>query len=98
LIKAMRLASVQPSHSFVALGRARVLHVPGADAEANADYRNYLLLAKPNLIMNDIRLRRRFGQGAIACQGGYVRVHPSATIMRSIAGAGMWPMDARYEP
>ena len=39
------------------LGRARVLHVPGADADANARDRNYLVLAKPNLIMNDIRLR-----------------------------------------
>ena len=39
------------------LGRARVLHVPGADADANAGDRNYLVLAKPNLIMNDIRLR-----------------------------------------
>jgi hypothetical protein len=42
---------------LVVLGRARVLHVPGADADANAGDRNYLVLAKPNLIMNDIRLR-----------------------------------------
>jgi hypothetical protein len=34
-----------------------VLHVPGADAEANAGDRNYLVLAKPNVIMNDVRLR-----------------------------------------
>ena len=40
-----------------ASGRARVLHVPGADADANAGDRNYLVLAKPNVIMNDIRLR-----------------------------------------
>jgi hypothetical protein len=34
-----------------------VLHVPSADAEPNAGDRNYLVLAKPNVIMNDIRLR-----------------------------------------
>jgi hypothetical protein len=34
-----------------------VLHVPGADAEANAGDRSYLVLTKPNVIMNDIRLR-----------------------------------------
>ena len=32
-------------------------HVPGADADANAGDRSYLVLAKPNVIMNDIRLR-----------------------------------------
>ena len=30
---------------------------PGADADANAGDRDYLVLAKPNVIMNDIRLR-----------------------------------------
>jgi hypothetical protein len=34
-----------------------VLHVSGADAEANAGDRSYLVLAKPNVIMNDTRLR-----------------------------------------
>ena len=34
-----------------------MLHVPGADADANAGDRTYLVLAKPNVIMNDIRLR-----------------------------------------
>ena len=29
----------------------------GAEAEANAGDRSYLVLAKPNVIMNDIRLR-----------------------------------------
>jgi hypothetical protein len=31
--------------------------MPGEDADANAGDRNYLVLAKPNVIMNDIRLR-----------------------------------------
>jgi hypothetical protein len=34
-----------------------VLHVPGADADADSGDRGYLVLAKPNVIMNDIRLR-----------------------------------------
>ena len=34
-----------------------MLHVPGADADGSAGDRNYLVLAKPNVIMNDIRLR-----------------------------------------
>jgi hypothetical protein len=45
------------AHSLSALGRARVLHVPGADADANAVDHNYLVLTKPKVIMNDIRLR-----------------------------------------
>jgi hypothetical protein len=39
------------------MGRAHVLHAPGADADGDAGDRNYLVLAKPNVIMNDIRLR-----------------------------------------
>jgi hypothetical protein len=42
---------------MVALNRARVFHVPRADADANTGDRDYLVLAKPNVIMNDIRLR-----------------------------------------
>jgi hypothetical protein len=45
------------THSLADSGRAHVLRVPGADAEANAGDRSYLVLAKPNVIMNDIRLR-----------------------------------------
>jgi hypothetical protein len=43
-----------------------VLHVPGADADANIGDRNYLVLAKPNVIMNDIRLRGLAVAGAEA--------------------------------
>jgi hypothetical protein len=50
-------AAKRAAHSLAALGRARVLHVPGADADDNAGDRTYLVLAKPNVIMNDIRLR-----------------------------------------
>ena len=34
-----------------------MLHVPGADGDDDAGDRNHLVLAKPNVIMNDIRLR-----------------------------------------
>jgi hypothetical protein len=34
-----------------------VHRVPGADADDNAADSNYLVLAKPNVIMNDIRVR-----------------------------------------
>jgi len=34
-----------------------VIDVPGSDADDNAGDRTYLVLAKPDVIMNDIRLR-----------------------------------------
>ena len=34
-----------------------MLYVPGADADDASGDRSYLVLAKPNVIMNDIRLR-----------------------------------------
>jgi hypothetical protein len=50
-------AGRRAAHSLAALGRARVHRVPGADADDNAADSNYLVLAKPNVIMNDIRVR-----------------------------------------
>jgi hypothetical protein len=50
-------AARRAAHSLAALGRAQVLHVPGADSDADSGDRDYLVLAKPNVIMNDIRLR-----------------------------------------
>ena len=50
-------AARRAAHGLATLGRARVLHVPGANGDANAGDRTYLVLAKPNVIMNDIRLR-----------------------------------------
>ena len=34
-----------------------MLHVPGADADDKVGDRSYLVMAKPNVIMNEIRLR-----------------------------------------
>jgi hypothetical protein len=50
-------AARRAAHSLAKLGRARVLHVAGAGADDNAGDRTYLVLAKPNVIMTDIRLR-----------------------------------------
>ena len=46
-------AARRAAHSLAASDRARVFHVPGADADDNAGDRNYLVLAKPNVIMNE---------------------------------------------
>jgi hypothetical protein len=51
-------AARRAAHSFAATGRARVLYVPGADPDDASGDRSYLALAKPNVIMNDIRLQR----------------------------------------
>jgi hypothetical protein len=40
-------AARRAAHSLAALGLARVLHVPGADADGDAGDRTYLVLAKP---------------------------------------------------
>jgi hypothetical protein len=50
-------AARRAAHSFAALGRARVHHAPDADANDNAGDRTYLVLARPNVIINDTRLR-----------------------------------------
>jgi hypothetical protein len=50
-------AARRAAHSFASTGRARVLYVPGADSDDASGDRSYLVLAKPNVIMNDIRLR-----------------------------------------
>jgi hypothetical protein len=55
-----------------------LLHVPGADAGAKAGDRNYLVLAKPNVIMNDIRLRGLADAGGEAAGRGYRRSSSSA--------------------
>jgi Sigma-70, region 4 len=55
--RAELIAARRAAHSLAALGRARAFYVPGADADDNAGDRNHLVLAKPNVIMNDIRLR-----------------------------------------
>ena len=50
-------AARRAAHSLAALDRAQVLHVPGAHAEAKAGDRSYLVLAKPNVIMNECAVK-----------------------------------------
>jgi Sigma-70, region 4 len=47
-------AARRAAHGLATLGRADLLHVPGADGETNTGDRTYLVLAKPNVIINDI--------------------------------------------
>jgi hypothetical protein len=50
-------AARRAAHRLAALDRAGLFQLPGADAAGNAGDRTYLVLAKPNVIINDIRLR-----------------------------------------
>jgi hypothetical protein len=50
-------AARRAAHSLCSLGRAQVLHVPGGEGGADVGDRSYLVLAKPNVIINDIRFR-----------------------------------------
>jgi hypothetical protein len=59
-------AARRAAHGLAALGRARVFYVPGANVKENAGDRNHLVLAKPNVIMNDIRLRGLGVAGSVA--------------------------------
>ena len=75
-------AARRAAHSLAINGHARVLHVPGEDGEANGGDRTYLVLAKPNVIMNDVRLRglrseeRRVGKEcALLCRSRWSPYH-----------------------
>jgi hypothetical protein len=75
-------AARRAAHGLAALGRARVLHVPGAKADADVGDRSYLVLAKPNVIMNNIRLR---GLGAAGSEAaGRKSPHNHAQTARNL--------------
>ena len=50
-------AARRAAHSLAVLGLGRVLHVPGADGQASAGDRSYLVLAKPNVIINECAVK-----------------------------------------
>jgi hypothetical protein len=56
--------------------------MPGADADANTGNRTYLMLAKPNVIINDIRLRGLGVAGSAAA--GRKSPHNHAQTMRNL--------------
>ena len=75
-------AARRAAHGLAALGRARVLHLPGSDGDANAGDRTYLVLARPNVIMNDSRLRRLAVAGSEAA--GRKSSHNQAQTARNL--------------
>jgi hypothetical protein len=75
-------AARRAAHSFAATGRARIVYVPGADPDDASGDRSYLVLAKPNVIMNDIRLR---GLGVAGSQAaGRKTPHNHAQAVRNL--------------
>jgi hypothetical protein len=74
-------AARRADRSFAALGRARVFHLPGADADDSAGDRNYLVLARPNVIMSDTRLR---GLAVAGTDTGRKSLHNHAQIARNL--------------
>ena len=82
-------AARRAAHSLAALGRARVLHVSGADADATAGDRSYLVLAKPNVIINDTRLRGLAvaGSNAAGRKGPHNHAQAARNLGRSLRNA-----------
>jgi len=65
--RAEMTASRRAAHSLAALGQARLSYVLGPDADDSAGDHHYLVLAKPNVIMNDTRLRGLGVAGSDRC-------------------------------
>jgi transcriptional regulator with XRE-family HTH domain len=82
-------AGRRAAHGLAALGRARVYHVPGADADDHAGDRTYLVLAKPNVIMNDIRLRGLAvaGSAAVGRKSPHNHAQTARNLRRSLRNA-----------
>jgi hypothetical protein len=89
LTRAELTAARRAAHGLAALGRARVLHVAGGEADDTAGDRNYLVLAKPNVIMNDIRLRGLAAAGGDAAGRKSPHNHAQTTrnLKRSLRNA-----------
>ena len=66
-----------------------MFYVPGADADDNAGDRNYLALAKPNVIMNDIQLRGLAvgGQDAAGRTSPHNHAQTARNLSRSLPNA-----------
>ena len=68
-----------------------MLHVPGAHGDGGGGDRNYLVLAKPNVIINDIRLRGLGVAGGDAA--GRKSPHNHAQTVRNLRRpSGMRPL------
>jgi hypothetical protein len=84
-------AARRAAHGFAALGRARVHYVPGADDDDNAGDRRYLVLARPNVIMNDVRLRGLgvAGRNAAGRKSGHNHAQTARNLRRSLRNASV---------
>jgi hypothetical protein len=97
-------AARRAAHGLARLGRARVIHVPGADADDDAGDRSYLALAKPNVIMNDIRLRGLAvaGNAAEGRKSPHNHAQTARNLRRSLrnaaAGARLIQTDMAFPP
>jgi hypothetical protein len=58
--------------------------VPGADADANAGDRSYLVLGKPHVIMNDTRLRGLAVAGSVTARRKSPHNHAQTTPIRGL--------------
>jgi hypothetical protein len=67
----------------------RVLHLPAPDTDAIAGDRSYLVLAMPDVIMNDIRLRCRAvaGSGAAGRKSPHNHAQTARNLRRSLRSA-----------
>jgi hypothetical protein len=83
-------AERRAADSLTALGCARVLYVAGADAD-NASDRSYLVLAKPDVIMNDTRLRGLgvAGNDAAGRKSPHNHAQTARNLRRSIGNAAV---------
>jgi hypothetical protein len=82
-------AARRAAHGLAVLGRARVLHVAGSDGDDNAGDRSYLVLAKPDVIMNNIRLRGLAVAGSEAAgrKSPHNHVQTTRNLRRSLRNA-----------
>jgi lambda repressor-like predicted transcriptional regulator len=84
-------AARRAAHSFAAQGRARVLYVPGAAADDKAGDHSYLVLTRPNVIMNDVRLRALAvaGNAAAGRQSLHNHAQTARNLRRSLRNAAV---------
>jgi hypothetical protein len=82
-------AARRAAHSLAAVGRAHLHYAPGADADANAGDRNYLVLARSNMIMNDIRIRGLAvaGSGVAGRKSPHNHAQTARSLKRSLRNA-----------
>jgi hypothetical protein len=84
-------AARRAAHGVAAAGRASVLHLPGSDADDDAGDRNYLVLARPNVIMNYTRVRGLAvaGREAAGRKSAHNHAQTARNLKRSLRNAAV---------